>query len=46
MSVLDQAKNPEPLMQLFYACAALYFGRRVSIGSKTFSKDDKEDKSE
>lgn len=36
-SVLDQSKNPGPLMELFYACAALYFGRRVNIGGKNFS---------
>lgn len=39
-NVLDHAKDPEPLMQLFYACAALYFGRRVSLGNKTFSGKD------
>jgi hypothetical protein len=36
---LGHAKDADPLMQLFYACAALYFGRRVSIGNKTFGKD-------
>lgn len=35
--VLGQVKTVEPLMDLFYATAALYFGRRVTIGSKTFS---------
>jgi hypothetical protein len=24
------------LSELFYACAALYFGRRVKVGSKSF----------
>jgi len=36
-AVLDQTKNPEPLMQLFYACATLYFGRRVNIGGKQYA---------
>jgi hypothetical protein len=44
-AALDQTKNPEQLLQLFYACAALYFGRRVNIGSKTYSSD-KDEKSE
>lgn len=39
-SVLEYSKSPEPLMDLFYACAALYFGRRVNIGNKTFSSKD------
>ena len=36
-TILGYTKDTEPLMQLFYATAALYFGRRVSFGSKTFS---------
>jgi len=27
------------LPELFYACSALYFGRRVKVGSKTFSSE-------
>lgn len=27
---------PSSLMDLFYSCAALYFGRRFSVGGKTF----------
>jgi len=36
-SVLDYSKDPGPFLELFYACAALYFGRRVTIGTKSFS---------
>jgi len=36
-SVLDYSKTPEPLVDLFYACAALYFGRRISVNNKIFS---------
>lgn len=39
-SLFDYSKAPEPLMELFYACAALYFGRRVSINNKTYSSKD------
>lgn len=46
-SVLDQSKNPGPLMELFYACAALYFGRKMNIGGKNFSgKEDSSGTSE
>lgn len=38
--VLGHSGDPDPLMQLFYACAALYFGRRVTLGNKTFGKDE------
>lgn len=36
-SVLEYVKNVDPLLDIFYACAALYFGRRVSINGKLFS---------
>jgi hypothetical protein len=40
-------KEPGPLMELFYASAALYFGRRVSLGQKQIlNEKDKESKSE
>ena len=39
-AALDQTKDPEQLMQLFYACSALYFGRRVNIGNKTYSSEE------
>lgn len=42
-SVLEYAKEPGPLMELFYAAAALYFSRRVQIGSKTFSSTKEKD---
>ena len=42
---LGQVKAAAPLMELFYACAALYFGRRLQIGTKIF-KSEKEEKSE
>lgn len=29
-------KEINSLSELFYACAALYFGRRVKVGTKTF----------
>lgn len=41
-SVLDYSKEPGPLMELFYATAALYFSRRVTIGSKSFSSKGNE----
>lgn len=42
-NILGYSKDPGPVMDLFYACAALYFGRRVQVGSKTFSsKEEKE----
>lgn len=34
-------KEPGPLMELFYATAALYFGRRVSMNNKIFSGKEK-----
>lgn len=37
--------NLDPLTNLFYATAALYFGRRINYGKKTIS-EDKEKKSE
>ena len=36
-SCLEYTKSPDPLLDIFYACAALYFGRRVSINGKTFT---------
>ena len=39
-AVLGHTKDTEPLMQLFYACSALYFGRRVTIGNKTYSNKE------
>jgi hypothetical protein len=45
-SVLEYTKEPGPLMELFYATAALYFGRRVSIGGKLFSGKEKGTQSE
>jgi len=36
---LELTKLPGSFSELFYACAALYFGRRVQIGSKTFSSE-------
>ena len=34
---LGHAENAGSFAELFYACAALYFGRRVKVGSKAFS---------
>lgn len=31
--------NIDPLTSLFYTCTALYFGRRLTIGTKTFSSN-------
>jgi hypothetical protein len=42
-SVLEYSKEPGPLMELFYATAALYFSRRVQIGAKTFSSKKETD---
>lgn len=38
---LEQSKTAGPLMELFYACAALYFGRRVTVNGKSFSGKEK-----
>lgn len=38
-TALEYVKDPGPLTELFYACAALYFGRRVQVGTKNFSSD-------
>ena len=35
-SALGHVKDVNSLSELFYACAALYFGRRVKVGTKTF----------
>jgi hypothetical protein len=40
-STLGYTKDPDALKELFYACAALYFGRRVSINNKSFSGKEK-----
>ena len=42
-SMFDYGNAPEPLMDLFYACAALYFGRRVNIGAKSFSTSNEKE---
>lgn len=34
---LDYVTNINSLSELFYACSALYFGRRVEVGNKTFN---------
>jgi len=40
---MDAIKSVGYFPELFYACAALYFGRRVQVGSKMFSSSkDKE----
>lgn len=44
-SSLEYVKNVDALMDIFYACAALYFGRRVSFNGKFFSGKE-EDKGE
>lgn len=44
---LEKVPAAGPLMELFYACSALYFGRRVSFGNKVFSgKEESKEKSE
>lgn len=37
---LGYAYSTGALAELFYASAALYFGRRVKVGSKSFSVDN------
>lgn len=39
-------KEPGQLMELFWACAALYLGRRVSFNGKTYSGKDEPNESE
>ncbi len=34
---LGYAESVGSFSELFYACAALYFGRRVKVGTKAFS---------
>ena len=41
-SVLGYSEEPGPLMELFYASAALYFGRRFNVNGKTFSGKEKQ----
>lgn len=36
---LGYAKEVNALSELFYASAALYFGRRVKVGNKTFETE-------
>lgn len=38
-AVMGKATNSDSLLQLFYACAGLYFGRRVNLGTKSFGMD-------
>lgn len=38
--MFGQGNEPDSLLDLFYACAALYFGRRLNIGNKTFSSNN------
>lgn len=33
---LGYVKSVDAITSLFYSCAALYFGRRFSVGGKTF----------
>ena len=33
---LGYVNSVDTLSELFYACAALYFGRRVKVGTKSF----------
>lgn len=39
---LGYTKDVNSLSELFYACAALYFGRRVKVGTKTFELNQEE----
>lgn len=39
---LEYVKNVNSLSELFYACAALYFGRRVKVGTKSFEMSGEE----
>lgn len=39
---LGYTKDVNSLSELFYACAALYFGRRVKVGTKTFEMNQDE----
>ena len=41
---LGYAENSGAFAELFYACAALYFGRRVKVGTKTFSVNSEQEK--
>ena len=43
-TALELAKDPGSLQELFFACAALYFGRRVNINNKIFSSQKEESK--
>jgi len=36
---INKVEGIGPLMELFYACSALYFGRRLNIGNKIFSSE-------
>jgi len=42
---LNYAESAGAFSELFYACAALYFGRRVKVGTKTFSVNSDTEKS-
>jgi len=39
-AALGKSSNPETLLQLFCATAALYFGRRITIGKQTISNKE------
>ena len=43
-TALGYAEGIGALSELFYACAALYFGLRIKIGTKSFSVDQKTEK--
>lgn len=38
-SAFDLVNDVDALSELFYACAALYFGRRVQVNTKNFNVD-------
>ena len=37
LAATDHVQETNSLAELFYACAALYFGRRVKVNGKTFA---------
>ena len=42
LNALEYVKDVGPMQELFYATAALYFGRRVNINGKAFSSEGQE----
>ena len=42
MQVLDMVKSTGPFLEFTYSSMALYFGRKLNIGSKIFSSDKAE----